>query len=94
MKFPKIKFKGKEYILTNNEGPSAITTIEAFRGGTVSYAHLYEDGYVIRYGMVIGTEKDIERIGEVEINSLEPEATFNLLTRNTWGKKDGLQEDL
>ena len=60
MKIPKITFQRKRYILVDN----VITTKESYENGTVSYALLTDDGNIMRYGEIIGNEKDIEFIGE------------------------------
>lgn len=52
-----IKFKGNQYLLT--EG-GAITTPTDYANFLPSYAHLYEDGTISRYGTVIGCREDIE----------------------------------
>jgi len=58
---PKIKFKGKEYLLVSGSVKnSAIATKEQFENFECSYAHLYEDGKIRRFGGVIGNIDDIE----------------------------------
>jgi hypothetical protein len=54
--FPKVRFQGKEYIFVDG----AITTKEAYLNFDESYAHLYEDGAIRRYGQQIGTKEDLE----------------------------------
>lgn len=56
----KIKFKGKNYILVGDKTDGAIATKEQFINGKCSYAHLFEDGDVRRFGDIIGSIKDIK----------------------------------
>ena len=51
----RILFKGKEWLLVDG----AITTREAYEKFEMSYAHLFEDGNIIRFQNKIGEEKDI-----------------------------------
>jgi len=79
-KMEMIKFKGKNYVLI--EG--ALTTKEAYKNGRASYAHLFEDGKVRRFGEVIGSKEDIEFSGlKVEIEP-SPEGIFSLLMGIGW----------
>ena len=52
----KIKFEGKEMLLIGG----AIATQEQFENFEPSYAHLFPDGVIRRYGEEIGLESDIE----------------------------------
>lgn len=63
MQFPKIRFQGDEFILVD----SVICTIEQFKSGYSGYAFLSE-GLIYRHFEIIGSENDIEHIGEVKIN--------------------------
>jgi hypothetical protein len=63
MKAP-IEFQGKRYILDGNMTDGAITTQEAYDNWDDSYAHLYSDGNILRYGVVIGHRDDITVLPE------------------------------
>lgn len=58
----KIKFKGEEFILvgSSSELEGAIATREQYENFEDSYAHLFSDGTVKRYKVVIGNLNDIE----------------------------------
>ncbi len=53
--YQKIFFEGNEYILVNN----AITTKFAFEKGIQSFAHIFPDGMIRQFGIVIGAKEDI-----------------------------------
>lgn len=65
----KIVFLEREFILV--EG-AAITTPEDFARFRASYAHLFPDGSIRRYGTIIGKESDITFLGDddTEVTSL------------------------
>lgn len=69
-----IEFQGQKYLLVGD----AIATIEAFQNGQIGYAHVGEDGFIRRYGGIIGTKDDIEILGEVDIE-MTVEGIANLL---------------
>ena len=56
----KIKFQGKEYFLING----AIATKKQYENFLPSYAHLFENGEILRYGKQIGSKDDIEYLKE------------------------------
>ena len=73
VKVRKIKFQGRDYILTDPDATnSPIATIEQYQNGHTSYAHLYEDGTINRFGTPIGTKADIEfgEFIEIEFDGL------------------------
>ena len=56
----RISFQGKEWVLVGtSEHGGAIATKQAFEHGDESYAHLYSNGEIRRYGEVIGSHADI-----------------------------------
>lgn len=60
---PKLRFQGKEYLLVNGDGnrnEGAIATEDEWNSFALNYAHLMEDGRVMRFGSVIGKREDIE----------------------------------
>lgn len=59
---PRIRFQGREYILIGEAADAAITTPELFEAGECSYAHLFSDGTVRRFGEVIGRVDEIEHL--------------------------------
>ena len=75
MKFRQIIFKNEEYLLIagKNDLDGAIATKEQYENGVPSFAHLFEDGKIKRYGEIIGTIEDIVFTGE----EIEPEVNVN-----------------
>ena len=71
-----ILFKGRKFILID-EGP--IATVKQYTNGEVSYAHLQQDGRILRYGEQIGVRADIEVLGECEELEVKPEARRRVL---------------
>ena len=69
-----IRFQGEKYLLVEN----AITTKEAFINGEMGYAYLCEDGLIRRFHSVIGSESDIEIIGDANVR-MTTEGLFNML---------------
>ena len=76
----RIKFQGTQYILVGG----AITTEERYKSGTVSFAHLGDDGIIRRYHEEIGTKADLEFLGEIEDVSPTPEGIANMLSGRSW----------
>lgn len=61
----KLIFQGQEFILINDDGnrtEGAIATEEQFNNFEMSYTHLFENGNILRYGVVIGNISEIEWI--------------------------------
>ncbi len=56
----------------------AITTVEMYKTGQMSMAHLFQDGEIRRYNQVIGTIKEIKFLDPIKINHDE-DAFSNLL---------------
>ena len=81
-----IKFQGEIYLLIDEgKGHGAIAKEEDFIHGRCSYAHLFEDGTIMRFGEQIGTKDDIEIIGEKEVEVPDVgEALYNTLF-SYWG---------
>ena len=71
-----ILFKGRKFILID-EGP--IATAKQYVNGEVSYAHLQQDGRIMRHGEQIGVRADIEILGECEELEMKPEAERKML---------------
>jgi hypothetical protein len=61
----KIRFQGNEYLFigTSLDEDGAIATAEDYAAGKCSYAHLMEDGRIMRFRQQIGIRSDIEVIG-------------------------------
>ena len=58
-----IKFKGRKYLLIGNlKIGGAIATKKQFENFFPSFAHLYANGEIKRYGDVIGKIEDLEII--------------------------------
>ncbi len=64
MKEKVVRFKGNEYLLIDG---CSITTTEAFSRGECSFAHLFEDGTIKRFGETIGHRSDLVEVGECEV---------------------------
>lgn len=80
----KVKFQSNEYYLITGLVDSPIATKEAYENGTASYAHLFPNGQIKRFGEVIGNKKDLEILEEVE--DLQPKsfAMANIFTDPSW----------
>jgi len=81
-KIQQIKFQNKKYLLIG-ETEGAICTKKQYINGELSYAHLFEDGTIRRFMHQIGTIKDIEFLGVVNIK-VKKDAIFNMF--NNYGK--------
>lgn len=60
----RIKFKGEEYLLVNNDNnqhEGAIATKEEWEGYSLNKFHLF-DNEIMSYGEVVGSREDIEWI--------------------------------
>lgn len=66
----KIRFQEIEYILVGDSlsDGGAIATQEQFENGKCSFAHLWADGNIVRYGQLIGNVGEIEITGNYEPN--------------------------
>ncbi len=75
-----IRFKGRKYVLTDNSLESSpIATAKAYAEGKCSYAHLYADGTISRFGKRIGTRDDIEVLGTGKVK-IKAGSLWNLPT--------------
>lgn len=81
----KIKFKGLDFILTTpDEDDSPIATIETYKKGECSYAHLFRNnGKIMRFCNKIGTVEDIE-FGEFVEIEIDTEEAFMGLFGDSW----------
>lgn len=63
MSFQHIRFKGRPYLLLQLPGSKVcegpILTPRQFSKGLLSFAQLYADGTIKRFGKVIGSKEDI-----------------------------------
>ena len=88
--FRKVRFGNEEWILVPDPdgGGGALTTLDAYSAGSCSYAHVFADGRIMRFGAQVGTREDLTDLGEIE----EPDATavglFNMLTNadGSWSR--------
>lgn len=84
----RVRFDGAEYVLTGEslEDGGAIATAEEYVKGLPSFAHLFPDGLVMRYGVQIGTRADVEVLETIP--DLKPddflEAFSNMATHPGW----------
>lgn len=58
----RIRFQGKEWVTVMG----AICTPQMFANFETSYAHIYPDGHISRFGVQIGTVDDVVVLGEWE----------------------------
>ncbi len=73
----KIRFQDREFVLI--EG--ALTTEQNFIHGRQSYAHLFEDGIIRRFGRDIGRQEDIEFLsGEIPEPEIDDDFLDNCLS--------------
>lgn len=56
----KIKFDGEELLLIGTKNEGAITTEYLYENCLLSIAHLMSSGDILRFGIKLGTIKDIE----------------------------------
>ena len=61
-KFRQYEFNGNTFISVGG----ALATIEQYESGLASYAHLFDDGSIKRFGDIIGHKKDLKFTGWVE----------------------------
>jgi hypothetical protein len=81
----KILFDDKEYVFVGgslNKG-GAITTQDDYENGRCSFAHLCEDGKILRFNSQIGTIDDITIIGEVKPN-VSINSLLGMFTDPSW----------
>lgn len=83
--YRKIRFQGEEYLFIGGENYAALTTAERYSNGVSSYAHLFPNGQIKRYGEVIGTKEEIEFLGEAELPDMTIGGVVNLLSHPSWG---------
>lgn len=83
-KVQKIKFNGLGFILTTPDRLSGpIATIETYKKGECSYAHLHSDGRIMRFRNQIGIRNDIE-FGEIIEIEIDPAEAFAGLLGESW----------
>lgn len=75
-----VRFHEEEYLLVNG----ALTTADAFSKGEASFAHVYRDGVVRRYGEEIGRVEEIEVLREAPKMKIEDDWFANVLLSPTW----------
>ncbi len=73
MKAPLVKFKGQTFVLIGD----ALTTKYDFENGVCSYAHVCQNGEIKRFSRVIGKQKELEAVGEIELTINIPEILNN-----------------
>mgnify|MGYP001617289509 CR=1 FL=1 len=75
----KVRFKGNEYLLVGTPEEGALATEDQYTHGKCSYAHLFEDGRILRFREHIGDRADLEVIGEVGSPGMTDEAFVSVL---------------
>lgn len=84
----KIRFQGQEWLL-NGEKDGAICTPEQYKNFECSYAHLMEDGRIMRFQVQIGTIADIEFLGDAtDVEEPTLAAVIDALIVPDWGAKE------
>lgn len=82
-----IRFQDEIYLLIDEgEFCGPITKEKDFISGKPSYAHLYKNGNILRFGEKIGTREDIEIIGEKQIRIPDIFATLSTILTEDWRK--------
>jgi len=85
MKETRIMFQGREYLLIGTiEKGGAIATKEQYESGECSYAHLKENGAVMRFLDTIGHRDEIKILGDVEVNFCPDISVLKILTHESW----------
>lgn len=81
----KIRFKDENFVFTGDslEDGGAVAKQDDYESGRCSFAHLYVDGNIMRFGERIGTIADIKVIGKCDLKP-NKDAIFNLLTDSSW----------
>lgn len=81
----KIRFQDREWLLVGDlESGGAIATDEDFVLGRASYAHLFSDGEILRYGLAIGSVSDIEVIDEHYQPEPTPATMLGCMLDESW----------
>ena len=72
----KVRFQDQDFLLLGDltEG-GPLATPEQYQHGQCSYAHLFEDGQIRRFGKIIGTRADLTVLEE-DVELPEPEEDF------------------
>ena len=87
----RIKLHGNEYVFTGAtlEEGGAIATEQVYKAGECSYAHLFEDGTILRFQEQIGTVQDIEVLEDaIAIDIEDPLALMlTILTHPSWEER-------
>lgn len=76
-----VRLDGETYILIDG---GAITTPDDYLAGRCSYAHLTPDGRIMRFRQQIGTEDDLEQLGEIEIGEPGIGTLLGILSDDSW----------
>lgn len=65
---PNIRLHGRRYLFIGNDERTdgGIATRRQYDNFVPGYAHLYPDGNIRRYGVVIGTRDDIEWVEDMK----------------------------
>lgn len=57
---PTVRFQGNEYLLIGDlDSGGPLATREQYTAGECSFAHLFPDGRILRFGEQIGTQADL-----------------------------------
>lgn len=75
----RVRFKGKMYVLAGTlKGGGPIATRDQYRHGRCSFAHLYPNGNISRFGETIGTVTDLKVLGPTTV-TIADDAVDNML---------------
>lgn len=83
-----VRFQGRRYLLIGSltaGGP--IATREAYRHGRCSYAQLYPDGHISRFGTTIGTVADLKVLGVTTVPTIADDAFDNMIADESWPER-------
>lgn len=62
----RVRFKGQEYLLIGDPfGGFALATRDQFENFEPSFAHVFDDGKIRQFGVVIGDKSELEEVPNV-----------------------------
>jgi len=83
-----IEFQNRPFLFIGDESKTdgSIATVHQYRNGLSSYAYLFADGRIVRYGETIGSREEIEW-GDVASVMPTLDAFANLVIDGTFCKE-------
>lgn len=85
----RVRLHDAEYLLFGDLATDgSISTADDFRAGRASFAHLFQDGFVRRFGKVIAERADLEVLGEAQVDFDPVETLVGCLTDPSWAEEE------